>query len=191
MIADDGSIHVEERFTSIAQFERVAIDLDGIDDWRQMVATVTRKLETARAATSSQHLVARLSFSGRTPLAWQLRRDADLVKTEADDRASVIGRTWIEKIEIHCTTPGLGDRATGDPLLELRALVGSEIIGSEPYEAAITDIAEELHAHLPPECRGVFGADQEEVRATMRELSREGVEDVLACLQPRTRDEEE
>ncbi|RWH90678.1 MAG: DNA repair exonuclease, partial [Mesorhizobium sp.] len=36
-IADDRSVHVEERFTSIAQFERVVIDLDGIADWRQMV----------------------------------------------------------------------------------------------------------------------------------------------------------
>ncbi|BCH19506.1 hypothetical protein MesoLjLa_63570 (plasmid) [Mesorhizobium sp. L-2-11] len=39
-IADDRTVHIEEKFTSIAQFERVAVDLDGVADWRQMVTTV-------------------------------------------------------------------------------------------------------------------------------------------------------
>ncbi|RWK56775.1 MAG: DNA repair exonuclease, partial [Mesorhizobium sp.] len=43
-IADDRTVHVEERFTSIAQFERVVIDLDGVADWRQTVTTVAATL---------------------------------------------------------------------------------------------------------------------------------------------------
>ncbi|RUV67732.1 MAG: DNA repair exonuclease [Mesorhizobium sp.] len=188
-IADDRTVHVEERFTSIAQFERVVIDLDGVADWRQTVTTVAATLEAAREATNSEHLVVRLSFTGRTPLAWQLRNDADLIKAEAEHRASVIGRTWIEKVEIQCTDLVSADRSNGDPLVELRELVGSEIIGSEAYHAALIDIGEELRGHLPPESRGTFGADQEEFRATLRLLAQEGVEDVLARLHRRKQDE--
>ncbi|TIW90825.1 MAG: DNA repair exonuclease, partial [Mesorhizobium sp.] len=130
------------------------IDLDGVADWRQMVTTVAANLEAAREAANSEHLVVRLSFTGRTPLAWQLRNDADLIKAEAEHRASVIGRTWIEKVEIQCTDLVSADRSNGDPLVELRELVGSEIIGSEAYHAALIDIGEELRGHLPPESRG-------------------------------------
>ncbi|MBZ9774016.1 metallophosphoesterase family protein [Mesorhizobium sp. CO1-1-8] len=188
-IADDRTVHVEEKFTGIAQFERVVVDLSGIENWRDMATAATLKLEAAREAASSEHLVVRLSFTGPTPLAWQLRNDADLVKTEAEDRAYVIGRTWIEKVEMHCTSLVSGDSVAGDPLVELRALVGSEIIDSESYDAALIEIGEELRGHLPPESRSILGADQEEFRATLRLLAREGVEDVLARLHRRKQDE--
>ncbi|MER8434216.1 metallophosphoesterase family protein [Mesorhizobium caraganae] len=188
-IADDRTVHVEEKFTGIAQFERVVVDLSGIENWRDMATAATRKLEAAREAASSEHLVIRLSFTGPTALAWQLRHDADLVKTQAEDRASVIGRTWIEKIEMQCTNLVSGDSVAGDPLVELRALVGSEIIDSEFYDTALIEIGEELRGHLPPESRSILGADQEEFRATLRLLAREGVEDVLAWLHRRKQDE--
>ena len=44
-IGDDRKVHVEERITSLAQFERVDVDLSGIEDWRDMVGEVARALE--------------------------------------------------------------------------------------------------------------------------------------------------
>ena len=49
-IADDRSIHIEERVTSVAQFERVPVDVTGIEDWRDMIAALAdRPAAGARA----------------------------------------------------------------------------------------------------------------------------------------------
>src|SRR5438552_353823 len=57
---------------------------------------------------ASDHLVARLAVSGATSMAWNIRRDADLLRTEAEARAEAIGNVWIEKIDIDCRRPVVG-----------------------------------------------------------------------------------
>ncbi|AZO82144.1 MULTISPECIES: DNA repair exonuclease [unclassified Bosea (in: a-proteobacteria)] len=181
-IGDDRSIRIEERVTSIAQFERVAVDATGIDDWRDLVAALARALEQARGDVASEHLVARLRVTGATPLAWRIRRDLDLLKTEADDRASVIGSCWVEKLEIDCRAPGVAAGASADPLTELRRLIEEEVIGSDAYQAEVAAIAEELRTQLPQECRGLLGSDEEAFKAMLAALAKDGSEDVLARL---------
>jgi exonuclease SbcD len=181
-IGDDRSIRIEERITSIAQFERVAVDATGIDDWRDLVAALARALEQARGDIASEHLVARLRVTGATPLAWRIRRDLDLLKTEADDRASVIGSCWVEKLEVDCRAPGVVAGSSADPLTELRRLIDEEVIGSDAYQAEVVAIAEELRTQLPQECRGLLGSDEEAFKATIAALARDGSEDVLARL---------
>lgn len=181
-IGDDRSIRIEERATSIAQFERVAVDATGIDDWRDLVTVLARALEQARGDVACEHLVARLRVTGATPLAWRIRRDLDLLKTEADDRASVIGRCWVEKLEVDCRAPGAVAGASADPLTELHRLIDQEVIGSDAYQVEVMAIAEELRTQLPQECRGLLGSDEEAFKATIAVLARDGSEDVLARL---------
>jgi exonuclease SbcD len=146
-VMDDGSIQTEEHHTSIAQFERVPVDLGGIDDWRGMVHALGRALGQARDSVPSEHLVARLHVTGTTALAWRLRRDLDLLRTEAEDQAAALGRTWIDKVEIDCRPPGAGLDALAepdaDPIVELRRLMG-EVAHDDAYLAEIATIAEEL-----------------------------------------------
>jgi exonuclease SbcD len=182
-IADDRSVHIEERVTSVAQFELASIDLTGIEDWRDMVASMTKTLQSVRERVQSEHLVARLRFTGTTKLAWRIRRDRDLLKAEAADRAFVIGKSWIDKIEIDCRAPGVAADPVADPIVELRRLVESEVVRSEAYHAEIAEIANELRTQLPPECRLVLGADEDGFKAVLAELVNEGAEDVLARLQ--------
>lgn len=181
-IGDDRSIRIEERATSIAQFERVAVDATGIDDWRDLVAALARALEQARGDVACEHLVARLRVTGATPLAWRIRRDLDLLKTEADDRASVIGSCWVEKLEVDCRAPGAVSGSSADPLTELRRLIDEEVIGSDAYQAEVAAIAEELRVQLPQECRGLLGSDEEAFKATIAAFAKDGSEDVLARL---------
>lgn len=181
-IADDHSIAIEERRTSVAQFERVAVDLTGISEWSAAVGAIGRALERARTATASQHLVARLSLQGATPLAWRLRRDADLARTEAEASAAAIGETWIEALDVACKTPAAAPSSAADPLSELRTLIATQIAPSESFQATATTIAKELEAQLPAECRGLFGADEGAFKAILIDLAREGAEDVLARL---------
>ena len=181
-IGEDRSVHLAEHVTSIAQFERVNVDLSGIADWRDMVGVVGKALERAREETVSEHLVARLRIMGATPLAWRIRRDLDLLKTEADDRASLAGRCWVEKIEVDCVATGMSAVSPGDPVSELRRLIDADVVQSDAYQAEAARIADELRSQLPLECRGMLGSDDQSFRAAVAELVKEGADDVLARL---------
>ncbi|RWE19328.1 MAG: DNA repair exonuclease, partial [Mesorhizobium sp.] len=44
-IRDDRSVEIEERLTSIAQFERVSVDLTGTSEWNEAVIRIRAGLE--------------------------------------------------------------------------------------------------------------------------------------------------
>nr|WP_324288985.1 DNA repair exonuclease [Hoeflea ulvae] len=182
-ISDDGTVSLEERFTALAEFARVHIDAAGLTGWSDLAQAITDALKQARASSATPELVVRLSFSGATDLAWRMRRDADLLVTEAQDRAARIGAVWIEKIETDCVPPRSEGPASTDPLHELRALMQTDILGSGGYAAALTAMADQLQGQLPAELRDLLGADEADTRETLQRLAREGAEDVLARLQ--------
>lgn len=182
-VGDDRSIRIEERVTSVAQFERVTVDATGMEDWRQLVSGVARALEATRSAVASAHLVARLQVVGATSLAWRIRRDMDLLKAEADDRAAVIGSCWVEKLEIACQPPARPGETRGDPLSDLHRLIEEQILGSDGFAATLAGMAEEIRGQLPQECRDVLGGDEEAFRAHLARLARDGAETVVARLQ--------
>lgn len=181
-VADDGSILIEERDVSIAQFDRVPVDATGIDDWRDMATAITEKLRAAREVTSSDHLVSRLLVTGATSLAWRIRRDRDLLKAECDERAQAIGRCWVEKLETDCHVATTSDAPDGDPVSELRSLIASNVAGSEGFRQEAIKIAEEMTGQLPPECRGFLGSSEEEFRQALEGLLDQGSDDVVASL---------
>lgn len=185
-IDDNRAIRIEERPTSIAQFERVAVDASGMDDWRDLVAAIAAGLEQARELAGSDQLVARLRFSGATPLAWRMRADLDLLKSEAENRAAGIGACWIEALETDCRAPGAAPApgaSTADPLTELRRLITEEVIDTDDYKKELLGIAEELRGQLPAECRTLLGDDAYAFQAILDDLARDGADDVLARLQ--------
>jgi hypothetical protein len=139
-------------------------------------------IERARDGVASEHLVARVHLTGTAPLAWRIRRDLDLLKSEVDDRASMIGACWVEKLEVDCKAPGAAAGSRDHPITELRRLIDEEVIRSDAYQAEAGAIAEELRAQLPQECRNLLGADEAAFKAAITELVKEGVEDVLARL---------
>jgi len=190
-IADDRSVHIEERLTSIAQFESVPVDLRSIDEWKDMLGAVARALQRVRAHVASEHFVARLRLSGATSLAWRIRTDRELLQADAANQAIDIGKTWIEKIEIACQPPQAAAGPALDPVSELRRLIGEEVVPSDAYQMEIQAIAEELRSQLPAECRALLGSDEANFRAALAALVTEGAEDVLARLHAHDRTDPE
>ena len=186
-IHDDGSIDIEERNVSLAQFERVTVRTDGINDWGDLAASITEALRQAKDAAVSDHLVARLRLTGTTPLAWRIRRDLDLIQGDAEVWASMAGNAWIEKVETNCRPPQEATGPAADPLTELARLVDEEVLSSPAFEAEARQIMSELHGQLPPELRRIFGEDQASFEATVEELAKEGAADVVARVQGATR----
>ena len=184
-VNDDRSVVVEERLTSVAQFERVAVDLTGATEWAEALARINGALERCRDRVASPHLVARLILSGLTPLAWRIRRDADLLRAEAEQRATAIGRTWIDKLEIRVAMPTEAAGSGAAALGELRRLMVDEVRTSPSFLATLAGLCDELRGHLPPECRHVIGDDEVALAATLGRLAEEGSETVLSRLQSR------
>jgi DNA repair exonuclease SbcCD nuclease subunit len=189
-ISDDRKIRIEQRPTSVAQFERLRVDLAGADDRREALKRIEKGLEAARAAAQSEHLVARLVLTGATPLAWRLRSDADLLAEEARALGAALGKAWIDKVELDCVAPRANESArSSDPVAELRALMETEVAQSKAFQDALSDIAEELSRNLPHGARdGLLGRDPGEFAKILRALAREGAEDVLAHLRAADRD---
>lgn len=183
-VNDDRSILVEERATSIAQFERISIDLSSVEIWRDAADLIEHSIGVARDRTRSSHLVGRLRLTGATPLSWQLRRDRDLLLAEIEQRAEGVGKTWIEKIEITTTAPinTPAGAATADPILELGQLMRNDIILQHGVREAVRDLVRELRDDLPPEARGFSGDDEAAFNILIDQLLSEGSEDLLARL---------
>ena len=181
-VLDDGSITMEERIVSLAQFERVAVDASGVASWSDLAARLEKALGEAAGRSASDHLVARLAVSGATSMAWNIRRDADLLRTEAEARAEAIGNAWIEKIDIDCRRPVIGSAESADPVEALRRTMSDEIVGSEAFRAEADGIVNDLLAQLPPECRRSLAPDDTGLDLLIGRLTSEGSEEVLARL---------
>ncbi|MBB4286117.1 metallophosphoesterase family protein [Roseospira goensis] len=188
-LAGDGTVTLEARRVSVAEFARVPVAADGRDDWADVVATLADALAAARAAAASDHLVVRLAIAGATPLAWRLRVDTDLLLAEARACAERVGQTWVETVECAAHAPRAA--ATGDdtdPVAELRGLIADEVTPSDGYRAEAERLAAELRGQLPRDIRAALGADEAAFAALVDRLIAEGTEDVLARLHAGTRD---
>jgi DNA repair exonuclease SbcCD nuclease subunit len=182
-VLDDGCLSLDERIVSVAQFERVAVGASGLVAWRDLAARIESALGEASDRSRSDHLVARVSVSGATPLAWTIRRDADLLRTEAESRAGAIGNVWIEKLETDCRKPAVVDSAdSADPVEVLRRTIADEIVGSEAFRVQAQIIVDNLLDQLPPESRRVLAPDETGLALLIGRLSDEGSEEVLARL---------
>ncbi|MCA0425139.1 MAG: DNA repair exonuclease, partial [Proteobacteria bacterium] len=139
-IADDGTVRVEERFTALAEFARLSVDLAGVADQRGVLDAVERTLIQARNAMKADHLVTRIELTGETPLAYGLRADADLYENDIAARAGQLGNCWIDSMTIACLQPGEQQGEAG-AANELARLIRQDAHHSESYRVEIARIA--------------------------------------------------
>jgi DNA repair exonuclease SbcCD nuclease subunit len=185
-VGDDGSVRVEERLTSIAQFARLSLDVSAARDWRNLVELIGQALEQERERTRSEHLVVRLQLAGQTPLSWAIRRDLDLLTAEAEQRAERTGRVWIEKLEISISAPVAAMKpASADPVNELGTLMRDEVSRSHGFRQEVRDIVQALLDDLPPESRRFAGQDEAQLEMLIDGLILDGAEDLMARLAAR------
>lgn len=181
-IDDSGAIELEERVVSLAEFQRISVDVSSAEDWTEVVGAMRRSLENARAATVSDHLIARIVLNGSTHLSWRLRADQELLKTEAESIASEVGSAWVEKIESPTNDHQQIASTEIDPLTELHKLIQNDVLESHAFLQEVGELAQKLRASLPVECRHVLGTSEEEMAAVIKAVAEEGADDVLARL---------
>lgn len=182
-VDDDGRFSAEEHFLAIAAFERVSIDIAGVEEWTAMLRSVRLALEQAKAEARADHLVCRVTLLGATPLGWRLRRDHDLLAGELQAVAESVGNCWIEAVEIAVVPPQVDDAPAGfGALAELAALVEREILPSHAYREELRDTLASLMSQLPREVRDLLGADEAAETDLLTHAAERGVADILPRL---------
>lgn len=181
-IADDGTVTIEERSTAVAQFERLSVDASAAGEWPDLVRVAQQALADLRSRIRADHGVVRVTIAGATPLAWRLRRDADLMKAELQRHGAQLGRLWIESLDIRCSPPRT-EVVDATPVGELHALMADRILPSDGFAEEARATLNQLLAQLPPECRSAFGDTADEQALALNRFAAEGVEEVIAALQ--------
>lgn len=182
-IDDDGRISIVERPVGIAGFERLTVDVTGLSEWRDMLDAVRQVLTRICNDTPAENVILRLTLSGATPLAWRLRRDADLLRAEIDNIAAGIAGCWVEKVELACGNPAVGKTgAMLDPVDELAALVEADVLPAHSFRQEVKAAVEDLLQQLPPELRQALAPDEEALERLAFEAGGSGSTEVLAHL---------
>lgn len=156
-ISPSGEIEIEERVTSLVQFERLAIDLDGIEEWRDVVAASEAAFGKLIDSRQTPHVIARVTLNGTTPLAGRLRRDADVILSELREAARRSGSIFIEQCDQNCrVAPAKTEAASVDPVSELSRLMAGQGIPLDRITADTKALLTDMQTKLPPELRDAF-----------------------------------
>jgi DNA repair exonuclease SbcCD nuclease subunit len=182
-VGDDGVLGYREHPIGQAVFERVAIDLTGAQDWRQMLERVGETLASLRNHAGADHLILRISLTGTTPLAWKLRRDPDFLLAETTNLAAGLNGCWVEKIDIDCRGMDAGTALAGpDPVEELASLIRTDVLASHAFRQEAGAVLDELLVQLPRELRESLAGDEHVAGRLAEAMALAGSDDVLAYL---------
>jgi DNA repair exonuclease SbcCD nuclease subunit len=177
-VHDDRRITLEERNVSVAEFARSVVDATGLESWSDVRQAIDSALHSLTSSKHSEHIIARIALSGGTPLAWRLRRDADLLLEEARTAASDV---WIEGLEVDCAPPEATSAVDAGAVAELSRLM-TGIAASPEFLQRAEEEAEALLRALPREARDVFGSGEDAVADELAALAKTGADEVLARL---------
>jgi len=172
---DGGAVTLTEIPTAEVVFERLQVPVDGVAGWRVMLARIADAL---RAAGQEGETIFRLELSGQTPLAWQVRRDMDLLAEQIKEVAQGMNGVWIEKISSHLQQLQ-ASVPRDDPRFEMQEIM-QELLQDAPTQARAGELATWLVGELPPEIRADFGADKEAFAAEVTAILAEGLEEIVA-----------
>lgn len=180
LLSDDGRLGLEQRPVAVLRFDRLAVDLSGLEDWGQAVAALTGAIRTIGPAPRAEdHLVLRPHLTGQTPLSFRIARDLDQLRQEAIACAESLPRLWIDKVENRTSATGAAETRLPADLV---AIVTADLPGDPALMAALTDLARDLVQDLPPELRNLLGDDEDTLRAHCASLLAEGTAQLLPRL---------
>jgi len=188
-IDDNGLLETEEHRLALAQFEQIEVALDDVEQWSNVIDSVMEQIDRVFDSCVADHLVARVVLTGRTSLAYKIRRDEDLLLQDVTSRLEDDGHRWLDKIIIRCELPLSEQSSDTNPHQELYDLMIKEIKNSAAFTNSAVQAVKELSSLLPAELRDKFEKDEAAVLETIESLAIQGSSRVSAYLQASNADE--
>ena len=123
----------------------------------------------------------RIELRGRSPLAWRIARDRDLIATLLGETAEGLDGTWIEKVasEVASPDPASGGGDGTSVLGRLGALIDDELFASPELRRQVDQDVAEFLKKLPKESRHLLGDDEATSATRVEALLREGSAELL------------
>jgi len=180
-LADGAPVALAEHVVGPARFERLVIDVGGVDDWQALLRRLDDALVERRGAIDVEHLIVRIELRGRSPLAWRIARDRDLIATLLGETAEGLDGTWIEKVasEVASPDPASGGGDGTSVLGRLGALIDDELFASPELRRQVDQDVAEFLKKLPKESRHLLGDDEATSATRVEALLREGSAELL------------
>lgn len=186
-ITDDAKLTIKEHPIALAHFEQIEVSLEAQEDWSSAINVVMSEIDQLWQVCDAEHLVARVVLTGRTPLAWKLRRDEDLFVQDIIGRLEDDEHRWLDKLIIQCDPPADEQEdlvASSSPYIELHDLMIKEIKQSPVFQNHAQLALEDLLRVLPAEVRTSFGDNEQSLEKTIESLALQGSTLITAKLQP-------
>ncbi len=175
----NGLISIAEVPTSTVEFRESRVSLAGLDD-DDAVRAALRSHVQAEAATVADSAILRLTLTGATPRAWQLRRDRDIWAEALKHLCEDTGCLWIEKLTLDVTTPAAA-ASPNDAVAEVQALM-ARIASEEGFRALARQELEQLLALLPQPRRAALAPNPAAQAALLDRLTRDAALAMTAAM---------
>ena len=185
---ENGAIHIKEVRTSTIEFRGSNCDVNNIVDERDLRQAMTRLLDEEMGATTSDYAILRVSLSGTTPLAWQIRRDRDYWQSLFEASAAETGRVWIEKLDLDLVTPTADGGVTG-PVGELQDMM-TRIATEEGFLTAARLEIEQMMSLLPHDRRAALVPSEEAQNEVLRRIADDAILTMTSQMRGAAREEE-
>ena len=177
----DQQIEINEKFVAYAEFQRVQLDLTDINEWSVAMKKLQKTLRETQESTKAHHLICHITFLGRSPLYWQLKRDVDHLKAEVEYIAKQFGNVCVDGILNQVIEPIAHSPNNADPVHELMMFM-DEVSKDQVFCMQAESFLEEAIKKLPHELRDEFGENQDKTRQILQNLLSEGILEVIASL---------
>lgn len=176
---EDGEITVEVVPTSSAEFRESALSLTGLDD-DDAIRDAVRAHLAAEATTTSDYVILRLTLTGVTSRAWQLRRDRDTWAEILKQMCEDTGRLWIDKLTFEVTSPTASPNPN-DAVAEVQQIM-TQIAAEEGFRSAARLELEQMLSLLPQARRTALAPDAARQAALLDQLANDAVIAMTAAM---------
>ena len=168
----EGRIAVSEVPTAALEFRRRRCPIDELETTAGLRRALEALVAAEREAGSAPQAVLRVTLSGETPLAWQIRRDREVWEETLATLAEATGRLWIERLDLDLSEPVADGPRTG-AVDELAALM-AEIAAEPGFRAAAEAELAKAPPALPPPRRAALLPDEDAAAALAARLAERG-----------------
>ncbi|MFK7893412.1 MAG: exonuclease SbcCD subunit D [Granulosicoccus sp.] len=175
------------------RFDRLHIDMDGVEDKRDGYAKITEAIQTHSDALDIDHLILRLELAGTSLLASSYQRDQHMLFVQLQTEYEHRDELWIDSIDTrqlhlpdaHQPT----DVAENTIVAELGSLVDEQLLSSISLQDTVAADLELMIKALPSDLGDLFGKTPQEEKAFVREtLMSSGAHWMLRQLEARDAD---
>jgi DNA repair exonuclease SbcCD nuclease subunit len=183
LVSVDDSLQVvaaEHRPLDVVRWDRVAVDIQGMNDEREVYAGIDTGLQAALSRAGGRLLAVRITLAGATPLHEHLKHELPRLRAQSIVQAQLAGadNVWIEEVEV--ATSAVFDPAELAARDVLTGVVLETLAAAETGPLELPAEVEDLLRILPVEIRDRVKADlAEENRSALLDDVRAIVLDAL------------